>query len=72
MQIKLKINISETQLCSLNMGTYMHMQPSCSERVESDDTVSLSVSGWYDWQVAQPAIYSKGSFSSPVPLCDLQ
>lgn len=28
--------------------------------------------GWCDWQVAEPAIYSKGSFNSPAPLCDLQ
>lgn len=35
-------------------------------------TLPLSVSPRCDWQVAQQAISSKGSFSSPAPLCDLQ
>lgn len=41
-------------------------------KAESDDTASLSLSRWGYWQVAQPAIYSEGSFNSPAALCDLQ
>lgn len=35
-------------------------------------TLPLTVSPRYDWQVAQQAILSKGSFSSQASLCDLQ
>lgn len=55
-------------------GGYSHTQSWCSSGAAGQEKwlQSLSVSYWCHWQVVQLAIYSKGSFNSTAPICDLQ